>query len=189
MFIENLQGFSATLSGNWLNNTILGGAVSTDESLSGELGNDFLCGVEGVAGSGRVTFGGRDTLTGGLGSDIFSLMGTDDNSLYLNDAPLNWNDINTAIDNFGIVGQIGTQAALIGSDQGYAVITDFGDGESITALQRASEASLPDFDSDADTIVRYRTQSLDYSNGSINISNATYLYAVDGIEADLIAIY
>ena len=64
MFIENLQG-SGTLSGNWLNNSIIGGSGA--DSLIGELGNDALF---GGGGNDTLNGGGHDTLLGGDGSNV-----------------------------------------------------------------------------------------------------------------------
>jgi hypothetical protein len=185
MFIENMQGSSATLSGNWLNNTILGGASSTNESLSGELGNDFLRGVEGAAGTGNVTFGGLDTLTGGALRDTFSLVGTDGNCLYLNGGSLDW----FAVQNTGI------QANRL--DFSFALITDYTPGAgtpfdtpiSVLNGNLAADGNLPEFDQDTDTIPHYESITQNYTNGSLTINNATHLYVVDGNRADLIAIY
>jgi Ca2+-binding RTX toxin-like protein len=56
MFIENLQG-SGEIFGNWLNNSIIGGAGN--DSLRGEAGNDSLYGGKG-----------NDSLDGGEGTNI-----------------------------------------------------------------------------------------------------------------------
>ena len=171
-----MQGANATLSGNWLNNTILGGAQSTNESLSGELGNDFLRGIEGSAEilrdfrEGRVTYGGRDTLTGGLGLDTFSLVGTDGKSLYLNNAPLTWTDVLFANDTADLI------------DESFALIID----ESGTVLF-APRDNLPDFN--AAGITRYEQIQRQYLDGIINDPNALYTYAVNGNRADLLSIF
>jgi Ca2+-binding RTX toxin-like protein len=175
MFIENMQGSSATLSGNWLNNTILGGAKSTNESLSGELGNDFLRGIEGAAEilgdfqEGRVTYGGRDTLTGGEGADTISLVGTDGKSLYLNNAPFSWTDILISNDALDLI------------NESFALIID----EPSTVLF-APQNNLPDFNAAGAT--RYERIQRQYSDGIINDPNAFYTFAVDGNRADLLSI-
>ena len=78
MFIENLTGTGASLSGNFLNNFIISTA-SASCTLAGELGNDFLIGSKGDdsldGGEGKDTlcgtteklkgYGEIDTLTGG----------------------------------------------------------------------------------------------------------------------------
>jgi Ca2+-binding RTX toxin-like protein len=172
MFIENMQGSGVTLSGNWLNNTILGGVGSTNESLSGELGNDYLCGDSGPAGSGTSTSGGLDTLTGGERSDTFSLAGTDGNSLYLNGGSLSWLNVQGAV----------SQQNLL--DNSFALITDYNVSEDSSLIQ----GSLPDLDFDDTTRVHYESLSRNYADANLNFA-ATYLYAVDGARADLIAIY
>jgi Ca2+-binding RTX toxin-like protein len=66
MFIENLFGSKIdgqTLSGNWLNNTIVGNLGS--DRIFGEIGNDFLANI----GGSKI-----DTLTGGEGYDTFSVV-------------------------------------------------------------------------------------------------------------------
>jgi Ca2+-binding RTX toxin-like protein len=101
MFIENLMGASTsgqTLSGNWLNNTIVGGVGA--DSISGEEGKDFL------ANNRKPTVFSIDTLTGGAGGDTFSLVDYSDgvSALYA--------------DEF-------TSLSFFGVDSSYAYITDF----------------------------------------------------------------
>jgi hypothetical protein len=98
MFIENLQGSNISgqiLYGNWLNNTIIGEEGSDD--IDGEFGNDYLANFS----SKSTTI---DTLTGGAGSDTFSL------AEFLGTAALYAGD--------------GT-CALGAIDNSYAYITDF----------------------------------------------------------------
>jgi hypothetical protein len=169
MFIENMQGSSATLSGNWLNNTILGGAGSTNESLSGELGNDFLCGVEidGVSdGEDYLTNyirGGVDTLTGGLLTDTFYLRDDDGRHLYFN---------------FG-----GTTIGNL--DAHYALITDLGTGGDT----KINGTLLPDdFDRILNTRVGFAEGvAVNFNIGGVNYTRADYI--IDGAQADLIAVY
>ena len=168
MFIENLQGYLATLSGNWLNNTILGGAASTKESLSGELGNDFLCGVvlDGISdGSDYLTnyvSGGRDTLTGGDGSDIFSLRDDDGRHLYFDGG------------------------ANGGLSDNYALITDFNDPLLTGTDVILRGTVLPDdFDGDGTTLVRHLIGQA--FGGVAGYSKADLI--VDGADFDIIAVY
>jgi Ca2+-binding RTX toxin-like protein len=93
MFIENLQGDANLLSGNWLNNSIVGGGG--DNSLFGEAGSDTLIGddgddwLDGGAGQGLTDILNgtsaklkgdyeRDTLTGG---ELY-VLGDADNVFY-----------------------------------------------------------------------------------------------------------
>jgi Ca2+-binding RTX toxin-like protein len=101
MFIENLNGASGsgqTLSGNWLNNTIVGGVGA--DSISGEHGKDFLTNKR------KISTLSIDTLTGGAGKDTFSLVDYSDgvSALYA--------------DEF-------TSLSFFGHDFSYAYITDF----------------------------------------------------------------
>jgi hypothetical protein len=165
MFIENMQGSGATLSGNWLNNTILGGAGSTNESLSGELGNDFLCGVEidgvsdGTKYDGTYISGGLDTLTGGAGNDTFSLRDDDGRHLYFDGG------------------------AMGGGSDKYALITDF----NLTGTDLILRGTvLPgDFDGDSRTLVRHLTEQ--GFSGVAGYSKADLI--VDGGAFDIIAVY
>jgi hypothetical protein len=173
MFIENMQGSGATLSGNWLNNTILGGAGSTNESLSGELGNDFLCGVEidGVSDGGdystKYIVGGVDTLTGGEGIDTFSLRDDDGRHLYFN----------SNLSNSTTIGSL---------DAHYALITDLNLNLGDTKI---NGRLLPaDFDLDNNTKVGFvEGATVNFTLGGVNYTRADYI--VDGALADLIAVY
>ncbi len=172
MFVENLQG-SGTLSGNWLNNTIFGGAGN--DSLNGEYGNDFLCGHWSSAGESKFTRGGRDTLTGGEGGDTFSLVGSDGYSLYLDGA-------------FKVDGSFLTSADMASNtqtdwlDASFALITDGG----ITLI--ANETKLPELDNEVLTTTSYQTFTRDYIVGGATYLDMTWLYAQDGGRYDLIAI-
>ena len=167
MLVENLQGFSATLSGNWLNNTILGGAGNTSESLSGELGNDFLCGVvlDGISdGSDYATnyvSGGVDTLTGGQGSDIFSLRDDDGRHLYFD----------------------GGHAQGLDLTGNYALITDYSAAEVLRGIV------LPDgFDASTTTQVSFVPgRVVNFVIGGVIYNRADYI--VDGALEDLITVY
>jgi len=107
MFIENLMGTAMggqTLSGNWLNNTIVGNTGS--DSISGEQGNDF------IANTQRFDVFSIDTLTGGAGADVFSLASYNDgiSALYAHET---------------------TTVALGNLDASYTLITDFSGVDSI----------------------------------------------------------
>ena len=162
MFIENLQG-SGTLSGNWLNNTIFGGAGN--DSLNGEFGNDFLCGLWSAVGDSRTSGGGIDTLTGGAGSNTFSLVGSDGNSLYLDGGTLTNANFTAGV-----------------LDASFALITDAG------TVIRENESNLADINPNNTIDPSYITRTANYTVGATIYNAMTWLYAVDGTAYDLIAI-
>lgn len=79
-FVENLTltgSSNVNATGNVLGNVIKGNAAANrltgmvgNDSLSGESGHDTLTGCADLAGGGRSE---KDTLTGGLGKDVFAL--------------------------------------------------------------------------------------------------------------------
>jgi hypothetical protein len=69
-------------------------------------------------------------------------------------------------------------------DNSFALITDYNVSEDSSLIQ----GSLPDLDFDDTTRVHYESLSRNYADANLNFA-ATYLYAVDGARADLIAIY
>jgi Ca2+-binding RTX toxin-like protein len=119
-----ILGTGTTGIGNILNNTLIGNSLSNlltgntgDDSLFGFSGDDNLTGCTNLATGGK---GEKDTLTGGIGSDIFNL-GSALGVFY----------------NYGVAGNTG--------EDDFAYITDFTVGKDILKLKgTALQYSLGD---------------------------------------------
>jgi hypothetical protein len=135
MFIENLMGGAIsgqTLSGNWLNNTIVGNDGA--DSINGEMGDDFLANTRDQTRPNII-----DTLTGGAGNDIFSLRDYDDgaSALYADEV----------FNNIDLV--------TVFWDASFAYITDFTGSDT-----RLLPTILPDLNGDGQAATRFVTTDI-----------------------------
>jgi Ca2+-binding RTX toxin-like protein len=159
MFIENLQG-SGTLSGNWLNNIIIGGDGA--DFLSGELGDDALYGR-----------GGNDTLIGGEGANVLDAGSTVNNPF--ENIEIDWVSGSPAIKNIDGIGYYRNYTDSAGNSYGsnsYVIASGI---PSITA--RESSPKLTYFDTISQKIT---TADATYVIKDIDAAQATTIGLTQG---------